>query len=335
MQNGNGVIRVDLGSDPNIYTKVIKDNYIPKYLRDIKLVTGREESYKYIPIVINTKCADLNTYLDKLKVLIKKELDIDYDYDTLDTILNNKDLIEIDNVLYIRDTLYTFYTRFGKDTYKLLSSISMSMDISNRCYIEYYISTYEEIEYILTHKEVKKEEISIFLNNRYLINELEIPKDFKERLLSIRDTSPDSYTDYKWYNDTFKYMIFGGDKLDTLSNKEISDTLVNKWSFAGINRLFKLLGYNKTNLELTKIAIYNLIYSGALGYRIKTALGRIAMSKEQIEQEIKYLNEKINNLYIEISKIEEAVEDVNFNKCTIETDVLEWFVEDTYFDKPA
>ena len=317
MQSGNGVIKVDLGSDPDIYTKVLKDDYIPKYLRDIKLVTGREESYKYIPIVIDTKCTDLNTYLNKLKVLIKKELDIDYDHKILSTVFNNKNLIEIDNTLYIRDTLYTFYKRFSKDTYKLLSSINMSMDISNQCYIEYYISTYERIEHILTHEEVKQEEISIFLNNRYLLNELEIPKDFKERLLFIRDKSPDSYSDYKWYNDTFKYIIFGSDKLDTLNNKEISDILVNKWSPVGISRLFKLLNYNKTYLELTKIATYNLIYSESLGYRIKTALEKMVVTKEQIEQEIKELNKEVNSLHIEVGRLERVVKDVILNEHTI------------------
>ena len=138
MRSGNGVIKVDLGNYPNIYTKILKDDYIPKYLRDIKLVVGRKKSYKYIPIVIDTKCANLNTYLDKLKVLIKRKLGINYDRNALSVVFGNKDLIKIDNTLYIRDTLDTFYARFGKDTHKLLSSIDVSMDMSNQYHIKYY-----------------------------------------------------------------------------------------------------------------------------------------------------------------------------------------------------
>jgi len=54
------LIQVDLGDSTSIYTKIIKDNYIPKYLRDIVLVTGRKESYKYIPFVIDTNSNDID-----------------------------------------------------------------------------------------------------------------------------------------------------------------------------------------------------------------------------------------------------------------------------------
>ena len=281
--NQDKLITVDLGDSASIYTKIIKDNYIPKYLRDIVLVTGRKESYEYIPFVIDTNSNDVDSYITKLNTLIKNELDIDFGIDGLTSIFNRLETVIINDNLYIKTTLYKMYSIFDIDLIKLLPFINTSMELANQCTIEQYIKTYQEID---------RENMPMFLDNRYLLNEIAIPYGFKDRLLDIRDKSPDSFTDYKWYTDTFKYVIFGKEKLDTLEPKEISDVLMT-WSPIGINNLFTLLGYNINYIELMKTITYTLIYNDAIKNKhqdIKNTLKRrydylIMLQDKLIEKE--------------------------------------------------
>ena len=252
--NQNNLIAVDLGDSSSIYAKIIKDNYIPKYLRDIVLITGRRESYKYIPFVIDTNNIDIDHYIAKLNTLVKKELDIEYNEDELNELCCTLETIIVEDNLYIKTTLDKMYSLFGVDLLKLLPFINMSMELANQYTIYYYVKTYHEIDY---------EAMPIFLNNRYFLNEIDLPEDFKDRLLAIRDKSPDSFIAYKWYTDTFKYVIFGKEKLDTLEPKEISDVLMT-WPILSIGNLFTLLGYNINCIGLMKTITYTLVYNDAI-----------------------------------------------------------------------
>jgi len=316
--------QVNLGDSTSIYTKIIKDNYIPKYLRDIVLVTGRKESYKYIPFIIDANNTDIDVYLNKLINLIKNELDINFGMGRLTSIFNNLETVMINDNLYIKTTLDKMYSIFDMDLIKLLPFINMSMKLANECVIEYYIKTYNEID---------SESMPLFLDNRYLINEIDVPDDFKNRLLAIRDKTPDSFTDYKWYTDTFKYVVFGKGKLDTLNTKEISAVLMT-WPLISIKQLFTLLGYNANYIGLMKTITYTLIYNNTIEESeiaeiledvltnkynyLETLQEKLREAKEEIElyeeddttyeqEEIEEIKSKIRDTIKSIENLEEQI----------------------------
>jgi len=89
-----------------------------------------------------------------------------------------------------------------------------------------------------------------------LVSSSRLPKDIKQRLVKLRDTDPEDVKNNR-YNKTSRYVFFGKDKLDQMTEHEIYHKLRSTYPINDIHLLLEvLLGYSKK--RVTKI-VTNMI----------------------------------------------------------------------------